>query len=186
MALEYYQGKIIPKTDSEPLFVLDLAVIKQHLHQIALMTSKKHSKISTELIGVFNNFTQENENYEVFDSNLMVFLEALESYVYPDMTVAHSQNQIFVGEMLKNPLMVAEVLSDSTEKKDRTLKKDAYLACDSLQDYLMIEQNFLQVIHYFRLENVWQSSTYQSIDDQIIFAGIPFVLDLKKIYRRVL
>jgi Uma2 family endonuclease len=56
-------------------------------------------------------------------------------YFYADMTVACSEQD---EKTLKNPVLVIEVLSPSTEKRDRGAKFKAYKRLPSLQEYVLI------------------------------------------------
>ena len=53
-------------------------------------------------------------------------------------------------DVLLNPLLIAEVLSDSTERYDRGAKFASYRTIPTLQDYLLVSQTSVQVEHYHR------------------------------------
>lgn len=53
---------------------------------------------------------------------------------------------------LLNPVVIVEVLSPSTELKDRTEKLDAYRHLLTLGHYLLIAQDRCRVEHYRRLD----------------------------------
>ncbi|TAE00498.1 MAG: Uma2 family endonuclease [Bacteroidetes bacterium] len=149
------------------------------------MATYKHASLSSQMIHLFRSFTDENENYEVLDCSLEVVLDKIRTYVMPDVTVVESATKIVINEQLHNPLVAIEILSKGTQTKDRTIKKEAYLSCESLKDYVMIDQYSLHIEHHFRTESGWQTEIYTDINDQIAFAGIPLVLAANKIYKNV-
>jgi len=65
-----------------------------------------------------------------------------DSYVYPDIMVFWDEYEFEEGapDIVKNPLLVAEVLSPSTESWDRDGKFARYQAVESLREYLLVSQ----------------------------------------------
>ena len=104
-------------------------------------------------------------------------------YRYPDVMVIcddDSSNDDYVRE---NPVLIIEVLSKSTRKKDKAEKREEYLAIDSLQEYVLIEQDFAE-IDVQRRSNNWQSS-YHFLGDDITFDSINVTVAVEDIYLRV-
>ena len=56
-------------------------------------------------------------------------------YYYPDITVACGQQ---TGSMLQNPTVVIEVLSPTTEKRDRGAKFKTYKTLPTMQEYMLV------------------------------------------------
>ncbi|MES2734197.1 MAG: Uma2 family endonuclease [Bacteroidota bacterium] len=71
-----------------------------------------------------------------------VKLEVLEGkrYVYPDVLVSCNQRDKDDIHIIRDPVLIIEVLSDSTEKKDLKEKVEYYQELPSLQAYLIVEQ----------------------------------------------
>jgi len=76
-----------------------------------------------------------------------------------------------------------EVLSKSTRQRDKTLKKMAYQSLPSLQEYVLIEQDFVDV-EVCRRSAQWQSQHYL-LGDEVWFESIDFRLPIEEIYRWV-
>lgn len=70
-------------------------------------------------------------------------VEAADAVFYPDVFVTCAASDLSPdAELFKtSPVLVAEVLSDSTAAYDRGLKFELYQQLDSLQEYLLIEQD---------------------------------------------
>ena len=80
----------------------------------------------------------------VFESNMKVKVEESGLYPYPDVTVACEQQRFVDDEtdVLLNPTLIVEVLSESTEKYDRGRKKfQHYQRIVSLKEYILVSQN---------------------------------------------
>ena len=76
-------------------------------------------------------------------------------YHYPDVVVLCGPPEFEddVRDVLLNPRLVAEVLSESTERYDRGDKFASYRALPSLQEYLLVSQTKPQLEHYHRLSD---------------------------------
>ena len=64
-------------------------------------------------------------------------------YFYPDVTVVCGESR-FVDDhrdVLLNPILLIEVLSDNTESFDRGEKFKSYLQLDSLREYVLVSQS---------------------------------------------
>ena len=70
-------------------------------------------------------------------------------FYYPDVSVfcgSGSGNDVFGVD----PVVVVEVLSDSTRRTDEGEKRDNYLSIPSLQSYVLIEQDEVKAVVYQR------------------------------------
>lgn len=117
---------------------------------------------------------------EVFTSDIKV--KAQNNFFYPDLIVdCESKNgDAYVTE---SPLIIVEVLSKTTRKLDQTLKRLAYQSLPSLQEYVLIEQDFVD-IEVSRRSNHWQPEHYY-LGDQVYLAAVDLRLPVDAIYARV-
>ena len=109
-------------------------------------------------------------------------------YRYPDASVACGEPQyekIQGIDVLTNPTLVVEVLSRSTEMKDRNTKKEAYQALPSLQQYLLISQTEPHLTLFTRLGDKWQRQDFSDMEGSITLVSIKCELALKDIYEDV-
>ena len=104
-------------------------------------------------------------------------------YRYPDVMVICDDDSSNDDYIRKNPLIIVEVLSKSTRKKDKTEKRDEYLSLPSLQEYVLIEQDYAE-IDVQRRNNSWQSA-YYFLGDKITFESVDVTLSVEDIYQRV-
>ncbi len=61
--------------------------------------------------------------------------------VGPDCTAFDSQADLWLGEAITNEVVIVEVLSPSTEARDRGEKFEAYKQLPSLKEYVLVSQS---------------------------------------------
>lgn len=121
-----------------------------------------------------------NMSCEVFTSDIKV--KAQNNFFYPDLIVDCERKK---GDQhfTETPLIVFEVLSKTTRKLDQTLKRLAYQSLPSLQGYVLIEQDFVDV-DVSRRSNHWQPEHYY-LGDQVYLAALDLFLPVHEIYAKV-
>lgn len=92
----------------------------------------------------------------VFAEAVKARVEAADCFFYPDVLVTCDARDRLTPEYVSHPLLVAEVLSESTAAFDRGRKFAAYRKLESLQDYVLIDLA-AQQIEVFRRDpqNHW-------------------------------
>lgn len=121
---------------------------------------------------------------DVFTSDQKVRVGAAR-FVYPDVTVVCGQAQLD-GDVLVNPTLIVEVLSETTAARDRGEKGFAYRACPSLQGYLLIEQTEPRIEGYFRQgDQTWQVRDANGIESALDLPPIQVTVALSDLYRRI-
>lgn len=110
-------------------------------------------------------------------------------YTYPDASVVCGKVEEIGTEertTLVNPVVIVEVLSNSTRKYDRGEKFENYRSIASLREYLLIEQTQPSVELRQRTANgEWTSTTIDSLDQSVHLASIDVGVPLASIYERV-
>jgi Uma2 family endonuclease len=113
--------------------------------------SPRHVLIATNIAGELGNLLREGP-CTVYAADLRVATDRLRHYTYPDVVVVCEPLE-FVDEhrdTLTNPKVIAEVLSDSTEKYDRGAKFERYRSVPTLFEYLLVSQDRVHVELYTR------------------------------------
>ncbi len=103
-------------------------------------------------------------------------------YLYPDVTVACGEQ---TGMMLTNPVVVIEVLSPTTEKRDRGTKFSAYKTLLSLQEYVLIGSEERTIEIRRREGNFWRTYHYRS-GDLVELTSLDVSFPFDEVYRRIL
>ena len=141
--------------------------------------SKNHQRISVNVTRQLGNLL-ENTPCEPFSSDLKVKVGS--KYFYPDVMVVcnDDENNEYYTE---SPTIIVEVLSRSTRRIDETIKKMAYQTIPSLQEYVLIEQDVVDVEVCKRSEG-WVSKHY-FMGDELTFESLNLMLSVEDLYHRV-
>ena len=125
---------------------------------------------------------------EVYNNDMRVKVSETGMYTYPDIVAACAEPRFEDAEVdtLLNPVLIIEVLSDSTEQYDRGAKFRHYRTLPSLQDYLLVAQTECRVEHYAReAGSRWLLTEYGGLDDTIDLTSVGCRLHLREMYERV-
>ena len=167
---DYLAGELISKVKHE--------YINGDVYAMA-GASANHNRITVNVVRKLGNHL-ENTSCEPFSTDMKV--KAGNDFFYPDVIVAcHHQNHD--SYYTESPIIIVEVLSKSTRRTDQTLKRQAYQRLPSLQEYVLIEQDFVDV-EICRRTNHWQSEHYY-LGDEVYFSSIDLSLPVEAIYARV-
>ena len=123
-----------------------------------------------------------------FVGDMRVKIEEIEKYTYPDIVVACEKIEFLENELdsLLNPVVIIEILSNSTESYDRGLKFQHYRLIESLQEYILISQYHCQVEKFKRGEdNSWIYTSMDSINQILKMESLKCELPLEEIYHKV-
>ncbi|MFW5724706.1 MAG: Uma2 family endonuclease, partial [Halochromatium sp.] len=126
---------------------------------------------------------------ELYNNDMRVKVSETGMYTYPDIVAACADPQFEDTEVdtLINPILIIEVLSDSTEQYDRGAKFQHYRTLPSLLDYLLVAQTECLVEHYVReASSRWLLTEYRSLEERIQLASINCGLLLSDLYERIL
>jgi Uma2 family endonuclease len=107
-------------------------------------------------------------------------------YTYPDVMVSCSEHdQPSPDETEVNePRVVFEVLSPSTEHRDRGRKWDYYRQCASLQEYVLVGTEYQRVEVYRRTERGWGLFSIYGPEDAVELTSLDIRFSVAAIYRR--
>lgn len=149
--------------------------------------TKKHSVIGTNCTTEIGVQLRDTDCY-VTNSEMRVQI-SLTKFVYPDFIVVCGKDEFMDDKeiTLLNPTLVAEVISDSSEKYDRGLKSEFYRSLPSLQYYLMVDQHRVYAQLYTRAEDdKWIFQEFNQRDMTIPLDAIGVTLPIAEVYRNIM
>jgi Uma2 family endonuclease len=118
----------------------------------------------------------------VFMSDMKVRLDNV--FYYPDVMVVCSPvnpDSLFQTD----PVLIVEILSKSTESKDRLEKLVAYQSIPTVKEYVLVSQDKVSIDIYRRDGENWELESL-SYGDTIKFESIDLTIDAEAIYEQVL
>ncbi len=147
--------------------------------------SVAHARISRELAIAVGGHLRGGP-CEVFSTDLKLLIrsDTDEIIYYPDMMVA-CQRQEWGPNYVRNPKLVAEILSPSTQHIDRREKAMTYRRIASLEEYVVLAQDEHKVIVHRRGEN-WRPQSYSGPEATVNFRSIGLSVPLAQIYEGTL
>ncbi|MDP2822370.1 MAG: Uma2 family endonuclease [Sulfuritalea sp.] len=145
--------------------------------------SKMHATIAGNIFSALRAHLR-GKPCRAYISDMKVRVKASSAYYYPDVAVTCSPRDLAVDApayYLEAPCLIAEVLSDSTERIDRREKLLAYQQMESLNDYLLINQDKREAEHYRRTAEGWQRDILGP-DDTLVLPSLGLELSVDRIY----
>ena len=125
---------------------------------------------------------------QVYANDMKVLIRSANAGKYPDLVAFCGEPELLDGrrDVLLNPSLIVEVLSDSTEAYDRGAKFALYRQIPSLKEYLLVSQGQVLVELYSRGEDGrWVLSDYRSLTDRVPLPSLDCTLDLAEVYDKV-
>ena len=153
---EFYDGFIVAMAGGDPL----------------------HGKLAMNLGTALNNALREaNKPCSVYSSDVKVAINTAKRRVYPDVSVVcgSEERDSVESKAITNPILVVEVLSESTESRDRGEKFMAYRQLSSLKEYILVSQETALVEVFSRTDDgTWriQSAIGKEQDIELPSLGI--------------
>ena len=145
-----------------------------------------HSLIATNCLIQLGNQLR-GRSCEVHGSDMRVLARKAGLYTYPDITIVCGAPELLeVRDTLLNPTVIIEVLSISTEAYDRGRKFEYYRTIDSLQQYLLLAQDRIQVDLFTRQDGgQWVLKSFSLLENSILLESIGCSLSLAECYEKV-
>jgi Uma2 family endonuclease len=160
------------------------------LGRIRMMSGGKfeHGQIAGNLITALNIAMEGTGNRmcHVFGSDVKVHT-AEGRNTFPDVSVFCGKPRLHRGrrDIGTDPLLLAEVLSPSTESYDRGDKWLSYQTIPVLQHYLLISADRARVEVYTRQSHGWHFEIYNGLDAPMPLSALGVTLVLADLYKLV-
>jgi len=125
---------------------------------------------------------------QVYANDMKVRIESADAAEYPDLVALCGEPVFQDGrrDVLLNPGLIVEVLSDSTEAYDRGDKFALYRQIPSLTEYLLVSQHRVQVDLYTRgADGRWFLMAFNALTDSVTLTSVDCTLALAEVYDKV-
>jgi Uma2 family endonuclease len=149
--------------------------------------TKNHHRLGRNFCTDFN-ITFEDGPYEGFMTDMRLWIPTYKVFTYPDVLIFEGEPKLLEGrkDTLLDPIVIVEVLSDSTELYDRTEKFQMYRSLGSLKEYILVSQYKIRVDQYaVDGQGNWLFRDYEGEEAILKLVSIPFEIKLSQLYRKV-
>lgn len=150
--------------------------------------SLAHNRIVRNLSTEIDLQLRQTKDCSVFPSDLRIKVPTYPPYRYPDLTglCGNPEVEKISGiDILVNPQLILEVLSDSTEAFDRGDKFSYYKSIPSFTEYVLVAQHRPHVSQFVKQNDWWVNFEFNDLSDIVKLKFAPCKLSLGKIYRDI-
>jgi Uma2 family endonuclease len=149
--------------------------------------SRDHNLISTNIVRFLGNQLLDGP-CSLYSSDMKVKIDKINKYTYPDIVIACEEEKFEDKEedVLLNPMVIIEILSDTTEAYDRGKKFSHYQYIGSFVEYILVSQDSYKIERFLRQEdNKWIYEEFHNIDDSLTIESIDCRLPMNETYRKL-
>lgn len=146
--------------------------------------SDEHVTIGINLTSLLRS-TLRGGNCRTYGSDMKVQIDAVNHYYYPDVMVSCDQRDREFKYFKKYPTLIIEVLSESTEAKDRGKKFEHYRHLETLREYVLVSQTQRQVEIFRKNESgLWVLYPFGE-DDEVNLMSLDMRFSMASLYEDV-
>lgn len=149
--------------------------------------SPQHALIAANVIGELGPQLKRNP-CAPYSSDLRIEITDTGLYTYPDVSVICGPLEFSAhgDDIVTNPTLLVEVLSDSTEAHDRGTKFAHYRTIPAFREYVLVSQKEALVDVFFRQpDETWRLTPVRGLDSTATLESLGVKLSLAEIYDRV-
>ncbi len=161
--------------EGEKIAELKHEYVDGHIYAMAGAHSN-HNSLALNISSEFKNHLK-GKPCRAYMSDMKVRIANGSKYYYPDVLVNCPPVN---GYFTETPTIIVEVLSNSTRRIDEHEKRWAYMQIETLEEYVLIAQDFVQ-IEVIRKSDGWKAVKY-FLGDEVTFTSIGLTLSVEAIY----
>ncbi|MEL7036863.1 MAG: Uma2 family endonuclease [Cyanobacteria bacterium J06592_8] len=147
--------------------------------------SDAHETIAGNLFVLLRNHVR-SQGCRAYIGNMKVKIEAADVYYYPDLFVTCDSRDQNPDSFKQYPRLVIEVLSASTEAFNRGDKFADYRQIETLEEYVLVSQDRINVECFRRNEQGYWVLIPYSVEDELELASIALKCPISEIYEDVI
>ncbi len=160
---EYYQGEI----------------------RLLRFATFRHCLIAPKVIACFANKLQRHD-YHLLASKMRI-KTAADYYSYVDLSITGMSPEYEIrhdAHALLNPILLVEIAGPAHEIYDRLFRFERFREIESLQDYVIVAQDYAGIDHYARHEDGWLANSYRQ-GETLRLKNLGIELNLDEVYRDI-
>lgn len=150
--------------------------------------SERHNNVAGNIYSELHSQLKKR-TCKVYQNDMRLYIEKEGIYVYPDVLVVCGKPEIkkYKGlDNILNPILIIEVLSESTADYDKSTKFEQYRTIESFREYLLVSQHAKQIIRYTKQsDGSWNLMDFIGDKTEIELVSIECTLTMDDIYDKV-
>jgi Uma2 family endonuclease len=162
---EYRDGEIVPMTGG----------------------TTNHNKIAGNFYA-YLKFAFRGKQYDIYIGDVRLWIPRYRQHTYPDVMVIEGQ-PVYTGTStttVMNPMLIAEVLSKSTQNYDQGNKFLYYRSIPEFKEYILIDQYQYHVMQYVKTAaGQWTFIELEGESATLSLQTIDFQIALSELYEQV-
>ena len=144
-----------------------------------------HNAIGGNVITMLNQSLRKKQ-CNVFTSDQKVYIDFFRKSLYPDasVTCGSVERSDEDTKAIVNPILLVEVLSDSTEAYDRGRKFEYFSKLPSLREYVLLSQHEPKAQLHYRpsATEPWQITWVSQLDQTLTLQSLEIETTLEELY----
>ncbi|KRH97640.1 Uma2 family endonuclease [Cylindrospermopsis sp. CR12] len=191
--IEQKKAEDKPKKVSTPEEYLSLEEKAEYKHEyrngeiVAMVGgTTNHNEIVTNLCTTLK-VALKGQHYRVFIGDVRLWIPRYNQYTYPDVMVISGDPVYYQGKTtITNPLLIIEVLSQSTQDYDRGTKFTHYRSIPELQEYILVDQYSVNIEQFTKTsQGQWLLTEYEKGAETFSMQSLKLQLKITDIYEQV-
>ncbi len=147
--------------------------------------SPKHNAICQNIQRILGNKLL-HQNCNIFTSDQKISIEEMNKFLYPDASVVCGPLKVSQKDKyaIINPILLVEVLSQSTAPYDQGQKMAYYQNISALREYVIVYQQMpgAQVFYRSSGSDLWKIRWIGDLNQSVQLESLDIVLELKELY----
>ncbi len=152
-----------------------------------------HNAIKLRIARKLDQYVEEqNLLHMVLNSDTKVRIEAANRFLYPDVTISDGTPAYYTTpaghirrDVIVNPLVIVEVLSEDTRPYDKGEKFDLYCSVPGFQEYILMEPEAVWAKSMFLQdpqENLWKHEIFTDNNAVLPIRSLGLDIPLTELY----
>jgi Uma2 family endonuclease len=147
-------------------------------------TSVAHNTIAGNLFAALHTHLRGGKcRVYISDIKARLLIGNNDVFYYPDVMVSCDPRET-ATHFAEYPTLIIEVLSETTERIDRHEKFWSYTQIETLQEYVLVSQDKMEVTIFRRAQD-WKAETLNRTEQEIRLDSVKFTMPAGAIYEGV-
>lgn len=144
-----------------------------------------HNEIITNLCVILKPLLRKQKS-RIYTENVKLWIPSFQVFTYPDVMIMEGESIYYqdTKTTVTNPLVIIEVLSESTRDYDLGRKFGYYRSLETLHEYILIEPEQYSIMVYRRdTHKKWLLEISDNISDTLFIQAINLQIPLSEVYQ---